>query len=169
MPAHDLRRVHLTRSPHPTGAPPALQGTACTSRQPALAPDTDDTDGDVYSLLDEYAVAFRSETDALDLLLHSVAGLIDITTRPDRDIPIARLLTELAPGAWRRHDNDRLLIEAATAFLVSEATWLIAFASGVPGSDRHSTAAQASLGWLDAAPRPLRAQLIRATAARYVG
>ena len=169
MPLHGFSRSHLPTSSRRSGSPRALTRTPCTARQVVLTSDVDDTDPDVYSLMDEYPDAFRPELDALDLLLRTLANLIEDTTQPDQDIRIASLLVELIPSVWRRHDNDRLLTEAVSAFLADEAAWLIAYASGVPGCDRQSTAAKSTLDWLDAAPRPLRAQLIRAAAARYLG
>ena len=169
MPLHGLTRAHLPTSAPRSRTPQTLTRTPCTSRQATLTSDVDDTDPDVYSLTDEFPDAFRPELDALDLLLHTVANLIETTTQPDRDIRIAQLLIELIPSSWRRHDNDPHLTDAVSAFLADEASWLIAYASGVPGCDRKSAAARSSLDWLDAAPRPLRAQIIRAAATRYLG
>lgn len=119
------------------------------------------------SLLDDFPDRFTAERDSLDLLLHAAARLIETTDTGD-DIGVAGVFAQLATSAWARYDRGPHT-EAAAAFLTEQAAWLVAYAAGTPGIDLTAEVITRVLGWIDASPRPLRAQILRAAAARYLG
>ncbi|GLZ78322.1 hypothetical protein Afil01_31290 [Actinorhabdospora filicis] len=119
-------------------------------------------------MFDEYPELLGTEIDCVESVLHAAAELIETTTRPDDEIGVGHTIGELSRAAWRRYDRDALLGDVVAAILADQARWLVAYACGRPGADRHERAIAAALGWLDASPRPLRALLIRSAAIRYL-
>lgn len=151
----------------PGGPPWAIRFHRTATRAITDPADPEDDENRAWSLLDDHPARFTAERETLDLVLHAAARLIDETSLADEDIGIADVLTQLATGAWARHDSGPHT-KAATAFLVTEALWLIAYAAGTPGIDRDAGIIARVIDWLDASPRPLRAQILRAAATRYL-
>lgn len=163
LPTHCRARLDRRR-----GATPPPWAARC--HRPIRRPISPPGDADIPngSLLDALPHHFDAERDSLDLLLHAAARLIEATGLPDDAIRLPKVLAQLAPGAWARHDSGPHTA-AASGFLVTEAQWLIAYAAGTPGIDRDAGIISRVIGWIDACPRPLRAQILRAAANRYLG
>lgn len=135
---------------------------------PATPVDHLDTAPALTSLIDEYPEQMTAERTSLDQLLRTIAAHLDHTSSPDSQCRLSDLLPAFARRIWRRRDPGSELAGVTVDYLVAEATWLIAYAAGTPGSDRTSATSQTVLSWLDAAPRQLRALVLRAAAGRYL-
>lgn len=162
---HHRIRPRCLRARHATGPPQPLT-TPCTADR-SIDPDEPPLEAGT-DIFDEYPELLGREIDCVEAILHATAGLIETTTRPDHEIGIAQTITRLARLTWRRHDHNPPLTDVVADVLADHARWLVAYACGRPGADRHERTIATALAWLDASPRPLRALIVRCAVTRYL-